>query len=268
MKLSAPLDVSNIRRSPACLQRWSKWLYSICLLLLIAGCADAQNSSQLTASESSAAPSETAQNSIKPSEVKPSKVEPSEVEPSETEPSQLAMTGDEMIWAKIAQAEQETYVVLLRHAIAPGTGDPENFELEDCTTQRNLSESGRQQARDIGEAFRRRDIPIAKVLSSQWCRCLETAELMDVGPVEPFPALNSFFRDRTTADAQTNQIREYIANSQDQPGVIVMVTHQVNITALTSIFPRSGSAVVLQLEVQPDNSNQLRVIGQLPEPGT
>ncbi len=250
--------VSSIYSSPACLQQWSKGWYSVCLLLLVAGCADAPNSSQLTVSESSTAPSETAQNSIKPSEAKP----------SEAEPSQLAMTGDEMIWAKIAQAEQETYVVLLRHAIAPGTGDPANFKLDDCTTQRNLSEPGRQQARDIGEAFRRRDIPIAKVLSSQWCRCLETAELMDVGPVEPFPALNSFFRDRTTADAQTNQIREYIANNQDQPGVILMVTHQVNITALTNIFPRSGSAVVLQLDAQPDNMNQLKVVGQLLEPGT
>jgi hypothetical protein len=86
---------------------------------------------------------------------------------------------------------------------------------------------------------------------------------MDIGPVEIFPAINSFFRDRSTAAAQTNQVREYISNNQDQPGVIVMVTHQVNITALTDIFPPSGSAVVLQL----DSNNQLNVIGQILEEG-
>ena len=157
-------------------------------------------------------------------------------------------------------ADEETYVVLLRHAIAPGTGDPANFQLNDCSTQRNLSDAGRQQAREIGEAFRARNIPVTKVLSSQWCRCLETAELMDVAPVEPFPPLNSFFRDRTTAEAQTAQIEDYIADNEASSGVIVMVTHQVNITALSDVFPQSGSAVVMQW-----NDRQLDVLGQLLE---
>ena len=169
-----------------------------------------------------------------------------------------------MLWERLANADEETYIVLLRHAIAPGTGDPENFQIDDCSTQRNLSESGRQQAKDIGEAFRRRNIPVTQVLSSQWCRCLETAELMNVGPVEPFPALNSFFRDRSAVDAQTAQVTEYAIANRDSPGVIIMVTHQVNITALSGIFPQSGSAVVGQL----DEDGQLDVIGQLLESGT
>ncbi|MGB3296106.1 MAG: histidine phosphatase family protein, partial [Phormidesmis sp.] len=121
----------------------------------------------------------------------------------------------------------------------------------------------RQQAREIGEAFRNRDIPVTQVLSSQWCRCLETARLMDIGPVDPFPALNSFFRNRSTANAQTTQVREYIAANQDRSGVIVMVTHQVNVTALSDVFPQSGSAIVLQLE-----DGQLNVLGQLPAPSS
>ena len=156
------------------------------------------------------------------------------------------------------EANEETYVVLLRHAIAPGTGDPATFQLNDCATQRNLSEAGRQQAREIGAAFRDRHIPVVKVLSSQWCRCLETAELMDIAPAEPFPPLNSFFRDRSTAETQTAQIKDYLAANAPASGVIVMVTHQVNITALSDVFPPSGSAVVFQLK-----EGQLDVLGQL-----
>ena len=97
-----------------------------------------------------------------------------------------------------------------------------------------------------------------KVLSSQWCRCLETADLLDLGTVEPAPALNSFFRDRRTAAAQTSEVQQYLLSQADHPGVIVMVTHQVNITGLTDIFPRSGEAVVLKVE-----DPQITQIGQL-----
>jgi len=78
------------------------------------------------------------------------------------------------------------YVAVMRHAIAPGTGDPSNFRLGDCQTQRNLSETGRQQARRLGQLLRDRQVPVTRVLSSQWCRCLETAKLLDLGQVEPF----------------------------------------------------------------------------------
>lgn len=147
-------------------------------------------------------------------------------------------------WDHLQRADERLYVVLLRHAIAPGTGDPANFRLDDCATQRNLSAAGRSQAQQIGAAFRQRNIDVVQVLSSQWCRCLETADLMVLGPVEPYPPLNSFFRDRSTATQQTAQVQAYVRN-QPSRGVIVMVTHQVNITALTDVVPGSGQAVVM-----------------------
>jgi phosphohistidine phosphatase SixA len=154
----------------------------------------------------------------------------------------------EALWQRLQSPEEALYVVVLRHAIAPGTGDPDNFQLEDCATQRNLSDEGREQARQIGQAFRDRGVVVQQVLSSQWCRCLETAELMDLGAVEPYPPLNSFFRDRRTAEAQTIATQQFLLSQVNQSGVIVMVTHQVNITGLTEVVPRSGEAVVLQVE--------------------
>lgn len=202
------------------------------------------------------------QNTAPTSTPEPLITEPEAISSISTEPSTAANVSlpasEKALWTKLMEANEESYVVLLRHAISPGTGDPANFQLNDCSTQRNLSEAGRQQARDIGEAFRDRNIPVIKVLSSQWCRCVETAELMDIAPVEPFPPLNSFFRDRSTAESQTAQIKDYIAANEEPFGVIVMVTHQVNITALSGIFPQSGSAVVMQL-----NDGQLTVIGQV-----
>ncbi|MGI8936025.1 MAG: histidine phosphatase family protein [Phormidesmis sp.] len=165
-----------------------RWLWgSLCLSVLIAGCTSTQSPAQIEKTEQ---PSSAV--------VEPAP-EPSEPPPT---PAASAKTAENMLWEKLAQANEETYVVLLRHALAPGTGDPANFQLNDCSTQRNLSETGREQAIAIGEAFRSRNTPVIEILSSQWCRCLETAELMAVGPVEPFPALNSFFRDRSTANDQ------------------------------------------------------------------
>jgi phosphohistidine phosphatase SixA len=158
----------------------------------------------------------------------------------------------------LQRPEETLYVLLLRHALAPGTGDPAAFRLDDCSTQRNLSEEGRDQARRIGQSLRDRGVTVRQVLSSQWCRCLETAELMAVGEVEPLPALNSFFGDRSTAGAQTAAVQDYLLTEADRPGVIIMVTHQVNITALTEIVPRSGEAVLLQVE-----EDTLMPLGQL-----
>jgi phosphohistidine phosphatase SixA len=162
------------------------------------------------------------------------------------------------VWDYLRQADQRLYVVLLRHALAPGTGDPANFQLGDCTTQRNLSEAGRQQASAIGQAFRQRGVTVDRVLSSQWCRCLETAELLELGPVEPFAPLNSFFQDRRTADSQTADVEAYLRQQPPQ-GVMVMVTHQVNITALTGIVAPSGQGVVVAV----DGDQPLDIIGTL-----
>ena len=85
------------------------------------------------------------------------------------------------------------YFLMIRHAQAPGSGDPENFKIGDCSTQRNLNETGRAQARSIGNWLRHKGLASARVYASQWCRCLETAKLMGLGPVKELPALNSFY---------------------------------------------------------------------------
>jgi phosphohistidine phosphatase SixA len=150
------------------------------------------------------------------------------------------------------------HVALIRHALAPGTFDPAGFRLDDCTTQRNLSIEGRAQAVRIGELFRANGIAAARLHSSQWCRCLETATLTRLGDVEPQPLLNSFAQDRDRAVQQTAALRPWIARLDlGQP--TAMVTHQVVITALSEVFPGSGEIVVMRRE--PDG--RLAVVGRL-----
>jgi phosphohistidine phosphatase SixA len=134
-------------------------------------------------------------------------------------------------------------VAIMRHALAPGGSDPARFDLSDCSTQRNLDDRGRAQATRIGQELRDRGITFRAVLTSQWCRCRDTAELLSVGPVRAEPALNSFFGDYSTADAQTEAATQIVANAQ---GLSMLVTHQVNVTALTDIFPASGEIVVIR----------------------
>lgn len=163
--------------------------------------------------------------------------------------------ADEQLWAAIRAGDA---VVLIRHALAPGVGDPPGFRLEDCATQRNLSEQGRRQAQAIGATFRRNGITAARVLSSRWCRCLETARLLGLGAVEPFPLLDSFFEDPGRADAQTAALRAFLDSPHAGP-LRVLVTHQVNITALTGVTPRSGEMIV----VQPVAGGDVRLVGRL-----
>lgn len=163
------------------------------------------------------------------------------------------------LWAALRRGEA---VAVMRHAVAPGTGDPASFRLDDCSTQRNLSEEGRAQARAIGARFRAHGIDRAKVYSSQWCRCLETARLLELGPVEPMAALNSFFRDRGQGPAQTAEVLELLAARPSEDS-IVLVTHQVNVTALTEVFPQSGEVVV----ARPNEDGGLDVLGRIPPPG-
>ncbi len=132
---------------------------------------------------------------------------------------------------------------LLRHARAPGTGDPPGFRLGDCATQRNLDAAGREQARGIGARLREAGVQ-ARVFSSAWCRVRETAELLGLGPVEVLPALNSFFGDGSEGPEQTAAVRRFL-RSQGQEAVI-LVTHQVNVTALTGIYPGDGEMVVMR----------------------
>ncbi len=148
---------------------------------------------------------------------------------------------------------------LMRHAIAPGTGDPANFTLGDCTTQRNLDATGQDQARQAGDRIREMGIKVDTILTSQWCRCLETAQLLDLGSPTEEPALNSFFQDRSTRTQQTEQIKQRLVEIPDGQKV-VLVTHQVNITALTDIFPRSGEIILFRLN---NNGNDVEVLGRI-----
>jgi phosphohistidine phosphatase SixA len=154
------------------------------------------------------------------------------------------------------------YVVLIRHASTePGVGDPPNFRLDDCATQRNLSQAGRDEARRLGEAFRARGIPIAEVLSSEWCRCRDTA-LLAFGRYAAWPPLNSFFGDRSTESAQTRVVRERAAKWRGAANLVI-VTHQVNIAALAGVFAVQGEIVVLKA----DGAEGLELVGTIRPPG-
>ena len=142
---------------------------------------------------------------------------------------------------------QADHLIMLRHARAPGVGDPANFRLGDCSTQRNLSKAGREQAAHIGKRLRMAGLADTTVYSSQWCRCLETARNLAVGPVVELPLLNSFFQSSERESEQTRALRAWIA-SADLTRPVVLVTHQVNITALTGIVPAEGEILILHRE--------------------
>jgi broad specificity phosphatase PhoE len=146
--------------------------------------------------------------------------------------------------ADLAALAQPGTHLIVRHALAPGTGDPDGFTLRDCATQRNLDARGRKQAAALGATLRAAGARFDAVLSSQWCRCLETARLMALGPVTEEPALNSFFGDRARGPAQTRALREVLLAAE---GPLLLVTHQVNITALTGRGVRSGEAFVIRI---------------------
>jgi broad specificity phosphatase PhoE len=158
----------------------------------------------------------------------------------------LPAAADQTPWNELRSGG---HVLLMRHAETdPGVGDPPGFRIGDCSTQRNLSAAGRLQSRRIGERFTGNGIPVAGVLSSRWCRCLETARLA-FGKVVPEPALDSFFADRRSSDEQTAAVRARIQAFRG-PGNLVMVTHQVNITALTGKFPAPGEIFVVRAGAQ------------------
>ncbi len=147
---------------------------------------------------------------------------------------------------RFARLSEPGIVAIMRHAHAPGTGDSESFALDNCATQRNLDARGREQAREIGKAIRAAGATVDRVLTSQWCRCRDTAGLLDVGPVEDLPALNSFFRNPARSDRQTADLRQFLFGLPPEETVI-LVTHQVNITALTGRWTASGEVFLLEL---------------------
>ena len=150
------------------------------------------------------------------------------------------------------------HIAMLRHALAPGFGDPDNFVVDDCSTQRNLSDEGREQAQRIGQRFRQQGISDAAVYSSQWCRCIDTAQGLALGAVNRLPVLNSFFGRYERSQTQTEGLQQWL-NNRTYSGVTVLVTHQVNIKALTGISPRSGEMVIFRL----NDDGEMQVLGAM-----
>ncbi len=161
-------------------------------------------------------------------------------------------------WAAL---EAGGVLAVMRHADAPGTGDPPGFRLDDCSTQRTLSAAGQAQARRTGQAFRDRSVVVDAVHSSEWCRCLETARLLALGPVQPLPALNSFFGRPERGAPQMAALRAWIGRLAEGR-TVVLVTHQVVISALTGVYPASGEIVVVRRVA----GGGVEVVGRIPPP--
>ena len=137
-------------------------------------------------------------------------------------------------------------ILFLRHALAPGNGDPIYFSLDDCSSQRNLDAAGRQQAAALGKLFRKHSIFFSRIYSSQWCRCRETAELLEMGPVFDLLGLNSFYQGVVPREATLDSLRLVLSNLTNETGLTLMVTHYVTISAITGIGVASGEVVAYE----------------------
>jgi phosphohistidine phosphatase SixA len=144
----------------------------------------------------------------------------------------------------LASLKEGNKLIFIRHAYAPGGGDPDNFDINDCNTQRNLSESGRQQAKNISNFFIENQINFKRVYSSEWCRCKETAKIA-FGDFETKNFLNSFFSQKFAKNRkkQMNDLNNFVNNYNDD-GNLVFVTHYVVISEALNYAPSSGEIVV------------------------
>jgi broad specificity phosphatase PhoE len=165
--------------------------------------------------------------------------------------------AEEALWQAL---QQGGHVLIIRHALTtPGFGDPPGFKLEQCSTQRNLSDEGRVQARRMGEGLRERKVPIGEVLSSPWCRCVETAKLA-FGQATPWTALSNLHARHQNAEKQVRAMRPRIAAHRGKDN-LVLVSHGSTALALTGEHPAMGEMLVLK--PQPPG---FRVAGRLSLP--
>lgn len=169
----------------------------------------------------------------------------------------LPAAAQDSMWRRVAGGG---HVLLLRHAATvPGVGDPPHFQLGVCATQRNLSAQGKADALRLGATFRREAVPVAAVLSSRWCRCLDTARLA-FGSVTPEPRLDSMFQEEEASrQRKLADLRRYLAAFK-APGNLVLVTHDVNIRALAGQYVNQGDMVVAVANAD----GSLRAVGTLP----
>ena len=167
------------------------------------------------------------------------------------------------IWDQLQGTNPKGYVLLMRHALAPGVGDPENFNVNDCSTQRNLSEEGRQDARDIGQWLQRREVKILRVESSRWCRAKVTAQLLNIGKVRPNRNLDSLFQETNLeSHPQTANIKKRIQSHRNTRGLLVFVGHFVNFQAVAGVSLDSGEGVLIKATP----SGEFKVMGYSPKP--
>jgi phosphohistidine phosphatase SixA len=152
-------------------------------------------------------------------------------------------------------------VIAFRHALAPATYDPPGFQIGDCSTQRNLNDEGRAQAQRIGAWFKARSLRPARVRSSPWCRCVDTAQLAFGRVDERWPALNNLFGRPANREAQVQALRPRIAAYRGK-GNLVLVSHGSTTLALAGVSPQQGEIVVLT----PGGPDGFRVAGRLAPP--
>lgn len=154
-------------------------------------------------------------------------------------------------------------ILLIRHALAPGTGDPAGFDPDDCSTQRNLDDTGRAQARALGQRLRAAGLGAeTPVFTSLWCRCQETARLLGLGTPRVHPGLASFYEDHVDRDKTLAELARLLSSLPVDGPPVVLVTHQVNITAVTGRFPGSAEVFVLRA----DGTDRPAFIDRLPPP--
>lgn len=174
---------------------------------------------------------------------------------------QPSYASELLIWDKLNTSSAKGYVLLLRHSLAPGVGDPENFKLGDCSTQRNLSQEGRDDASEIGAWIKRQKVKIYRVESSRWCRARQTAKLLDIGKVKLNKNLDSLFRESDLeSHPQTLKTKEQILNHRNKSGLLVLVGHYVNIAALVGVGVDSGEGVI----VKANKNGVIKVLGATP----
>ncbi|MBR1227433.1 MULTISPECIES: histidine phosphatase family protein [unclassified Bradyrhizobium] len=155
----------------------------------------------------------------------------------------IARADDAAAWSALRAGG---HVALMRHADAPGgVGDPPGFRIDDCATQRNLSAKGRADARRIGARLKSEGIAVDQILTSPWCRCMDTATLLELGPVEAAPTFGNVVVLRDQTAALTAGARAVIGKWTGR-GNLLVVTHGANILALTTISPASGEIVVVR----------------------
>jgi phosphohistidine phosphatase SixA len=168
-----------------------------------------------------------------------------------TTPQSQASLSTEIIENGLVNTD--TQVLMIRHALAPGGGDPANFNVNDCSTQRNLSQEGINQARTLGQQLEKLGFKPNDIFTSQWCRAVDTAKALDLGPVILLPVLNSYFQNRSAAQQKIVDLRQFIVNLPPKGGRYVMVTHHVVIGDLTGQWVGSGDGVWLTLTGKKDD---------------